>query len=73
MKIEELEYMEMRKRILKLKAQELFEEATKIWEKKVNYSKWSWWKKFWFVDVYCIKIKEIQMDLLEREVREAME
>lgn len=69
MKIKDLERLELKKKIMNHKAKELFERARKICEKRDNYQSWSKWEKFW----YCIpleEIKNVQMELLEKEVEE---
>lgn len=83
--MKDLEFLEVGQRILEYKASELFEEATRIWKEKINFNSWSKWKKFWFNphvtmsffslkknESYFSEIKKIQMELLDKEVEEAL-
>ncbi len=75
MKIEELERLELREKILSHKSEELFEVAAKIWEKKNGFDRWSKWKKFFhgrYGGKVFYEIKEIQMELLDKEVEECV-
>jgi len=76
MKKENIERYEIKKKILEIKGEELFEKAKEIWKEKVGFDKWSKWKRFWFNssrEPYFSEIKNIQMELLNKETEEALQ
>ena len=77
MKIQELERLELRERIMKQLSHKLFREASDIFYNSKEFKEWRRQHKFkaWF-EVYVEskffnKIKDIQMELLDKEVKDA--
>jgi len=78
MKIKELEEQELRERIITKISSKLFEEASNIFYNSNEYKKWkikhpiqAWFEGYTESKFFNI-IKEIQMDLLDKEIKEAI-
>ena len=77
MDIKELEKQELRERIFKQMSEEFWDKAEEIYKKEVGFDSWGKFKKFFQTPLisnnyHMPKIKDIQMELLEKELNDTL-